>query len=82
MSYFYSHKSVFESLKSKDLHKLLQDILNEDYYLEDFSKDEMHFLLLETLESYNIVFVSNKENRVLLTQMGENVLYSLNEKLI
>ena len=82
MSYFYSHKSVLESLKSKDLYKLLRDILNNDYYLENFSKDEMHLLLLETLELYNIVFISNKEDRVLLTQMGENVLYSLNQKLI
>ena len=81
MSYITSHQSVLESIGDKQMHVLLQDILNNDYYLKDFMKDQMTNLVLETLEFYGITFVSNKEERILLTQVGEKLLYNLTFKL-
>ena len=81
MSYITSHQSVLESIGDKQMSVLLQDILNNDYYLKDFMKDQMTNLVLETLEFYGIAFVSNKEERILLTQVGEKLLYNLTFKL-
>ena len=81
MSYITSHQSVLESIGDKQMRVLLQDILNNDYYLKDFMKDQMTNLVLETLEFYGIAFVSNKEERILLTQVGEKLLYNLTFKL-
>lgn len=81
MSYITSHQSVLESIGDKQMRVLLQDILNNDYYLKDFTKDQMTNLVLETLEFYGIAFVSNKEERILLTQTGEKLLYNLSFKL-
>jgi hypothetical protein len=81
MSYLTSHQAVLEAIGDKQIKILLQDILNNDYYLEDFAKDTMTNLVLETLEFYGIAFVSKKENRILLTQVGEKLLYNLTFKL-
>ena len=81
MSYITSHESVLESIGDKQMCILLQDILNNDYYLKDFMKDQMTNLVLETLEFYGIAFISNKEDRILLTQVGEKLLYNLTFKL-
>ena len=81
MSYITSYQSVLESIGDKQIRILLQDILNNDYYLKDFTKDQTTNLVLETLEFYGIAFVSNKEERILLTQVGEKLLYNLIFKL-
>jgi len=81
MSYITSYQSILETIGDKQMCILLQDILNNDYYLKDFTKDQMTNLVLETLEFYNIAFISNKENRILLTQTGEKLLYNLTFKL-
>ena len=81
MSYITSHQAVLESIGDKQIKVFLQDILNNDYYLKDFTKDQMTNLVLETLEFYGITFVSNKEERILLTQVGEKLLYNLTFKL-
>ena len=81
MSYITSHQAVLESIGDKQIKVFLQDILNNDYYLKDFTKDQMTNLVLETLEFYGIAFVSNKEERILLTQVGEKLLYNLTFKL-
>lgn len=81
MSYIVSHKAVLETIGDKQIRTLLEDILNNDYYLKDFTKDQTTNLVLETLEFYGIAFVSNKEDRILLTQVGEKLLYNLTFKL-
>lgn len=81
MSYITSHQAVLETIGDKQMRVLLEDILNNDYYLKDFTKDQMTNLMLETLEFYDIAFVSNKEERILLTQVGEKLLYNLTFKL-
>lgn len=81
MSYITSYQAVIESIGDKRVKKLLADIFNDDYYLEDFTKDQTANLILETLEFYNIVFVSIKEKRILLTPIGEKLLYKLTFKL-
>jgi hypothetical protein len=80
MSFITSHRAVLESIGDKQMKVLLQDILNNNYYLKDFTKDQTTILMLETLEIYGFAFVSNKEERVILTPTGESVLYYLNQK--
>lgn len=81
MSYMTSHQSVLEFIGDKQMRILLQDILNNDYYLKDFTKDQMTNLVFEMLEFYGIAFASTKEDRVMLTQTGEKLLYNLTFKL-
>ena len=73
----YLPQEVFESIGKKELKKLLVSIINEDYYLKDFKIDPVAMAILDTLNFYNIVFISNKEKRVLLTQQGEIFLCKL-----
>ena len=73
----YLPQEVFESISKKELKKLLVGIINEDYYLKDFKIDPVAMAILDTLNFYNIVFISNKEKRVLLTQQGEIFLCKL-----
>ena len=81
MSYTTSYQAVLESIGDKQIQVLLQDILNNDYYLKDFTKDQMTNLVLETLEFYGLAFVSNKQSRILLTQVGEKLLQNLTFRL-
>lgn len=62
----------------ENLQTLLIHIYNEDSYVEDFLENKHTETVLDMLEYYNIIFVSNSEERVLLTKAGENLLFSLN----
>lgn len=77
MSFFVSHKDILKSLSDRRMCNLLESIMNSDMYLEDFLEDKTSALILETLEMYDIAFVSKKDERILLTQIGEKLLYNL-----
>lgn len=78
MSFFISPKNVLKTLTDEQVMcKLLECIMNSDMYLEDFLEDEISALILNALEMYDIAFVSSDKERVLLTQNGEKLLYTL-----
>jgi hypothetical protein len=69
-------------ITSKDLLYTLLQILNEDYYVHDFSNTKLQLDFLCALEENDLVFITQTEYRVLLTRTGKYIAENLHSKLI
>lgn len=76
----YSEK-LFESLTTIELYATLDSVADNDWYVKDFSRNQMLKDFLFMLEIYDLVFVA-ADNRILLTTSGRKTLLYLNDLLI
>ena len=77
----YAAEQLFKSMTSKELYHTLYGIMDNDYYVQDFSSSNTLNDLLYVIEMYNLIYIASDE-RVLLTQRGEKVLQHLTALLI
>jgi hypothetical protein len=68
-------------LNKKDMYYTLCGILDGDYYVEDFSDSFLMQELLYYLYSEKLVYIAS-DNRVLITDLGFNILKKLTTQLI
>ncbi len=77
-------KSAKQHAKSlEDLQYNLSIFLNEDIYLNQIEKHgKESMLILKYLLKTNVIFVAAKNERILLTPLGESLLVELNNMLL
>lgn len=80
MSTLRAAEECLKHMSEKDLLHTLANILNDDYQEQDFTKSLKSIELLYMLELFDLAFVA-KSGRVLLTPLGEKLLYYFNSLL-
>jgi hypothetical protein len=84
-------KKILSALTSKknyaqtleDLKYNLSTFLNEDIYLSQIEKYGTESLIVVTLLlKFNVILIAEKDERVVLTPTGENLLVELNNLLL
>lgn len=71
---------TFNNLTSKELYLILKEFACNDIYLSDYLDNIFLEDLLYLLETYEIIHILSND-RIILTQKGENLLYSLTFKV-
>lgn len=77
-----SEKETVRDLE--DLQYNLSTFLNEDIYLDQFSrpKDGAALLLLFFMEKKGLILITSIDERIVLTPLGESLLIELNSMLL
>ena len=82
-------EKLLESAPKGKTKKLLDDLqynftafLNEDVYLDQFVDDSESLFWIDFFETNKLVFITEKDDRVLLTPAGQTLLNEINSLLL
>lgn len=81
MPYLRAAEEILKNLSEENIQITLTSIYNNDYYADDFLYSKTLSLFLYMLEVYDLAFVTEEEERIILTRHGEKILFRLNSLL-